>query len=379
MAQITDWIQPAILAALGATVVVMAGLQFRSDIPPDWAPPIEPPSVNIHDRERRVRNDAASPYAWIEMAEDLVQLGSADKARYAVERALGNGPNVPPVWMRAANVYFQLNDPEAALRCTARILAVLGEYDGLIFSYYDRFIPEVEGILAVINAQGPALRYFEHVLATNKAKEAETVWAWLDVHSWTTDEAAKRYITFLLQRDDPFRADAIFGRKLGGQRGANTVFNGGFESDPVGCELDWRIGPSRIVEAVRDDGAPKSGRYSLRVRFPGTENVTFDGVRQLVPVRAGRYTFEADLKTDGITTNEGVRFRISDAKNAARLNVVTDGVTGTTGWHTEKANVDVPAGTNLLRIEVRRNATYKFDNKIAGVAWIDNVRLVPTH
>ena len=59
------------------------------------------------------------------------------------------------------------------------------------------------------------------------------------------------------------------------------------------------------------------------MRFLGTENVAFSGVRQFTVVPPGRYRFSAEVSSDNLTTDQGPFFRIFDPANPARLNAET--------------------------------------------------------
>jgi hypothetical protein len=48
---------------------------------------------------------------------------------------------------------------------------------------------------------------------------------------------------------------------------------------------------------------------------------------------------------------------------------------GTNGWTRVEQTVRVPEATKLLEIQVIRKPTIKFENKVSGTAWIDDVSL----
>jgi hypothetical protein len=45
--------------------------------------------------------------------------------------------------MRAAFFHFQMEETDAAIRCSAKVLKTVPNYDGVIFNYYDRLVPGV--------------------------------------------------------------------------------------------------------------------------------------------------------------------------------------------------------------------------------------------
>jgi hypothetical protein len=92
-------------------------------------------------------------------------------------------------------------------------------------------------------------------------------------------------------------------------------------------------------------------------------------------VPSGTYRFTAYIRTEDITTDKGIAFRIFDPEEYSRLNATTDQFVGTTDWKRVEQIVRVPTATKLVAIEVVREPTMKFDNKVSGTAWIDDVSL----
>src|ERR1019366_5507530 len=138
---------------------------------------------------------------------------------------------------------------------------------------------------------------------------------------FTDRELAIAYVEFLLEQHQYDHAESVWVQEApaaarGGYPAHNRVYNGEFEQAPSGCRLDWKIGKTEAVEVERDGAVAKDGSFSLRTRFAGTENVSFQSVVQTVVAGAGNYRFSAWLKTEGITTDQGIRFCIQDGEAA---------------------------------------------------------------
>jgi hypothetical protein len=155
------------------------------------------------------------------------------------------------------------------------------------------------------------------------------------------------------------------------------LFNGDFESDPTQSPFDWKVARTEGVEVARDCTTASTGKCSLRISFAGTQNLGIAAASQLAFVRTGTYQFRAFIRTEGLTTDEGIRFRISDAEAPARLDEVFGQFIGSNPWSEVNHELVVPPGTRLLQIQAIRQPSLKFDNKIGGVAWIDDVELQP--
>ena len=83
------------------------------------------------------------------------------------------------------------------------------------------------------------------------------------------------------------------------------------------------------------------------------------------------------MRTEEISTDSGVRFEIIDIRHPSEVQIVTPNVTGTNPWTLVQADVLTGPETNLLKIALRRIPSWKFDNKLSGTVWVDDVRLTP--
>src|SRR5262249_40525764 len=124
-----------------------------------------------------------------------------------------------------------------------------------------------------------------------------------------------------------------------------------------------------------DSSVAHTGSQSLRIEFAGSENVDYAHISQTAFVEPGIYRFAAFVRTEKITTDQGIAFRIYDPELQSRLDIKTEGLTGTTNWKRVDLVIAVPQGTRLLRIQVIRRPSWRFDSHIAGTAWIDTVSL----
>jgi hypothetical protein len=125
-----------------------------------------------------------------------------------------------------------------------------------------------------------------------------------------------------------------------------------------------------------DDTVARSGRQSLRIRFGGKANVDYRHTSQItLATTPGSYRLQGFVRASGLTTDQGIGLRVFDLDNATRVDVRTDQVLGTTDWKEITGLVQVPRETKQLVVQVVRPRSWKFDNRIAGTAWIDDVSL----
>lgn len=160
--------------------------------------------------------------------------------------------------------------------------------------------------------------------------------------------------------------------------GESLVFNGGFEHDLANGGFDWREAPLDGAHFAIDTRVVHSGSRSLQVRFDGQTNADFQHLLQIVFVQPRvAYLFVAYLRTEEISTDQGLRFEIIDPQNPSEMRVLTENITGTTPWSLVRAEFTAGANTRLLQIALRRIPSGKIDSKIRGTVWIDDVSLVP--
>ncbi len=87
--------------------------------------------------------------------------------------------------------------------------------------------------------------------------------------------------------------------------------------------MDTSARPTRGVQATFDSTEKHSGEHSLRLVFDGSRNVNFSDVCHVLQVQPGTsYRFSAWVRTQGLTTDQGIRFRLEWLENS--LNASTE-------------------------------------------------------
>jgi len=333
--------------------------------------------------EELLRRDPASPFRWADLGDALIQAGDEERARYCHDRAIALGPHSPPILLRAAHFYYRINEQVAALQLLERILRITREYDQLIFSLHNRMDTDTSDVLEFgMPRELEVVRsYFQYLLNRGEPTDLTQAWDWMSAISLTNDRLLSPYLDFLL-RIKHYNAAldtlAAYFRSRGERRQieGNLLLNPGFEYEPLGTALDWVIRASNQFETTREPDVFQTGSWSLRIRFNGTENVNYHHLTQRVVVEPGRHHFRAQVRTDGVTTDQGVGFRIFAVDRTSSLNFETAPTVGTADWTAVETTFTVPRQTRLLEIQAFRRQSRKFDSKIDGTVWIDDVSLV---
>jgi tetratricopeptide (TPR) repeat protein len=331
-----------------------------------------------------LQRDPQDPYRWLDLGDAFFEAGQKENARYCFGQVLVLAPHSASLLLRVADFYFQIEENQEALQVSARILALIPDYDSVIFSEYIRSVDRTEDVLRFGLPEGgrAAQSWLQFLIQAGRLDDAQRTWDWVVAHGYADNALAGEYVGFLIRQGHPDSAASAWAQHMGARAHeydkSTYLFNGDFESDPAQSPFDWNVARAEGVEVDRDCTTAWSGKCSLRIRFAGTQNLGFAAASQLAFVWPGAYRFHAFVRTDALTTDQGVRFRISDAEAPARLDEVFGEFTGSSPWSSVDHDLVVAPETRLLRIEVVRQRSMKFDNKIDGTAWIDQLKLEPS-
>ncbi len=337
-------------------------------------------AVALENLEEALRRNVASPYRWCDVGEALLAAGRIEEARYCFIRAVELGPQISPVLWRTAQFYIQVHEPNRRQQYMGKMLELLPEYKELVFDAYFSSRGNVSDTLEHgFSPQSPLAKdYFRYLLVHATLEDMKKAWDWLKGHSIADDPLAGEYVDLLIKKGEYLLAVDTWKRTAGHYDNAylrpNLVFNGDFESQPLQSGLDWRFPETPGVGIKRDSTVAFSGSSSLQIEFDGERNIDFRHLTHDVVAPPGHYHFRALVRTSELTTDQGIRFRLVDS--SGRLNLETTQLTGTHDWTPVDLDFTLAGPVRLLRIEVVRQPSAKFDNKIRGHAWVDSVSLV---
>lgn len=368
-----------VVSMMSCAVVVLAGRAMLAA----YSQP-GPADLTLDQRMAALRASPASPYRWVDLAEGLAPAGNVGEARTAITHALALGPRVPPVIRRSATLLDDIGDRRAAVALMVQALQQPGDDPREALDWFvERRVPH-EDVLAGLAGHQPALQaYLRFLMVPGTCRQADAAWRELLTRYRPGAAVAVDYVNFV--RNDclqPAAADSAwtdYARQSSpAYRVTDWVFNGGFEQDPMAVPFDWqwnRRDPD--VTTSLDSAEAGAGARSLRVRFRRTSAADYEGAWQTVLVEPGAYRFTAAVRTEGLMGAEGIRFRISGGNGSSRLDVRSDAATGSTGWRTVSADVEVPEGITQVRIQLLRAASVgpTADAVADGAAWVDAVTL----
>jgi len=326
-----------------------------------------------------LQRDPSYPFRWAELGEALDSIQSKQDAAYCFRQAVALAPHWPPVLMRAASFYFRSGDSQSAFPLCSQALDKAEQYDAFIFSLY-LSQANIGDVLRYGFPEGnprPARSFLRFAIQNGNVASTRAVWNWLSQKDYLNDQSAAAYVNFLLVQHSPQEASAVWKQYLGPRAGdygkSNFIFNGGFESVPVGAGLDWMITPQKGIQVIRDDKNYDSGHSALRIAFDGTQNLTDTGVKQIVVLPKGSYRFRARIRTEEITTDQGIYFQLLPLDQAPPCQWKSTPWSGTNPWSTVEVFFTVPGEGGAYLIKLVRNESIKIDSLIAGTVWIDSL------
>lgn len=217
---------------------------------------------------------------------------------------------------------------------------------------------------------GPALYgdLLRRFMQGNAPDKAGTVWREMERAGTITTDTALAYVNFLLGQDDIGAAARVWNGRF--RRDDSLLYNPELRLPLAGSGFGWRISGGPGVS-----WQPASEKGGLRISFDGTANVSFQ-LRQIVPLPPGSYLFRGYMSTADLTTDQLPYWSISGYKCPAPT------VTGampppTAGRHEFFLPFDVPESCPAVQVTLRRNASYFFDNRIAGTFIVEELAIDP--
>jgi len=159
----------------------------------------------------------------------------------------------------------------------------------------------------------------------------------------------------------------------------SVLWDGGFEASFSYGGLGWFYEP--VVKGVQietDTQEKHSGEQSLRLLFAGRSNISFSEICHVAVIEPGRsYQLSGWVQTKRLTTDQGVRLVLYSSSKGKAMAIATPEVHGDSPWTPLTLQWTAPPDTQTASVCVARYPSDSGDGEIAGIAWIDDVALVP--
>ena len=334
---------------------------------------------------RSVADDPRYANAWMELGDAYEASGDLATASHAYAQAAEAYPDSSDMHWRYGSFLLRQGQTQNAYQHIRRALEITPTLTPLVISRVWRATQDTKALLTQVlpnpEFDFEALDWF---CGDGDVDAAMETWNAIVSAGKPLDIRDSFKIVDLLleaQRSDDARlvwrqAVDLSGHPSEISQDPSLIFNGGFEYDSLGGGLDWIIQPRDGITYEYDTAQFHAGKRSLRISFDGSENFDFNQVYERVPVKPQTvYHFSGFLRTAGITTESGIRFAITFPQSALPP-LILDSVTGDKDWTAQTADFVTGPNVHSLSILVARLPSRKFDNKLLGTVWVDDVSLV---
>jgi tetratricopeptide (TPR) repeat protein len=337
---------------------------------------------------RAVQLNPRSPYYKLDLASALEMSGQNDEAEKYFRAAQEDFPISAEVSWKYGNFLLrQQRMPEAykeihraAMESPKLIPTVVSRVwrgNSDVHALLDQVLPDTAAadwvaLTYFSDEQEPsaALAVWSRLLAKKPTVVAPKLFALLDmlVKQERYDDAGVVWRQAMSLRGGPPPA----------QDGDSLLYDGGFEKKISGGGFGWQQVEVSGADFDFDADIKHSGERSARISFDGTQNLNYGHLYQQVLVTPGvHYHFRGYLRTDKISTDSGARFEIYDPKDQKSLDVLTSNEIGTQPWTLAEADFTPGPKTFLVVVHVFRAPSLRFDNKISGTVWADDLAVFP--
>lgn len=359
--------------------VLTAQLIAAREAQPDRAVTLDPKVLSSY-----LNRDRSAPYRWDEFGEALSNAGRRDEARKAFEHAVRLGPTSSSTLVMASEFAFDDGRERDGFELASRALAADDPqiYDA-VFSVLDAKqvgAARIVSSVAMDRTAGTSLLRRQLRADPLSLESVRCVWEWAVDRGFVDDPLAREYTGVLLANKQSREAWTDWVRyaksKEDGYPEKNLVFNGNFAREPTGSPFDWQISPVAGVKAVLErEPSARGTMRTLRLTFDGTHNVGDVGVAQRVSLTPGTYVLRAKVRTEGLTTDQGVAIKVRTGLPSTP-DESTQPFTGATAPTDVELPFEIPSEADGVTIALSRKPSLRFDRLVRGTFWLEAVSLV---
>lgn len=241
--------------------------------------------------------------------------------------------------------------------------------------------PFVEALVAVLVDRPPWRRDFLTHLSGNPA-DLDDVVALFEALAGPSPLAMdeQRLLVDALERGARWNELEEIWRRLvdPGANGRSTPVDGGFERDPHGFGLGWRMAkvPGALIGFAPARGSIDGGR-AMAIRFLD-QRVPFEHVRQRLLLPEGGHRLSGEARVDGLRARRGLRWEVTCEGRTDPL-AVSPLFVGSHGWQPWSIDFSVPSGCPTQWLVLRIAAIGPSEQLIGGAVAFDGLRIEQRH
>ena len=346
------------------------------------------PAGAVGDFEKAVARVPLSATYWSDLAGAYESIGKISLAREAFSRARAAYPASAVVAWGYGNFLLRQGDDASGF---AQINHAVQADPSLALPAVSQAWHKTQDANVLLNQVLPATQdaYFQAIdFMAASGQPAAALAIWQRLLSLGKPVELRRsipFIEFLIQSDRAEDTSCVWREALAAAglphsepANQSLIWNGDFARDFLNGGLDWRWNSPFGASLGFDAPPPSSGGRSLRLDFSGGANLDLSEPLEFVPVEPSHsYHFHVVVRTEGITTENGLFFSIGDPHHGAAV-VSTENLTGSHSWTPTDVNYTTGPQTHFLIVQVCRAQSHLFESKLSGTAWIGDVSLTPS-
>jgi len=311
--------------------------------------------------------------SFVDLSEIYLDEDSYEQSEILLRRAQYLSPYAFKLIWRMAILSLWIDQKDLAMD----LLNTISRVDsGKVFDLAWRIFDDKDQVNDQLVNKNNIKSYFNFLMQKKEVERTYGVWDKLAEYKYIDNDLEIKYMDFLIKNDQFVKAGKLWNEMHGESEDEITLWNGSFETKPIQNGFGWIIEKIDNAYVGYDWDEKTEGNYSLYLEFDGKENLEYYHISKIVPVLSNRdYTFSYNLKTDELSTTNGVYWAISCYPERSLYNIKTTVITGSNSWKEYKENIPVPEECNALRLILRRDKSKKLDKFISGKVWIDDVEM----
>ena len=327
--------------------------------------------------------------AWLDLGTNYELEGNAKAAREAFLQAKISYPSSAEVAWRYGNFLLREGELPAAYAEIQLAVRLDPHRAATAFSRCYRANPDIDAIMDQALPADPVV-YVEVLGEAARSKQlaaAQTVWErLLLMHPHLHFRDFDPFVSELLAAGQASEARRVWGEGVATmtlpaleQTKDSVVWDPSFESGAGGYFFSWRYQPNTQGVQISLDRVQKhSGSQSLRLTFDGKHNENLEPACTMVNVEPNTaYHFSGWVRTQDLTTNSGIGFRIHSAGGPSSGVDQTREIHGTTPWTLVEMAWTAGPKVHQASVCIMREPSDTPNTNISGSAWVDDINLVP--
>jgi tetratricopeptide (TPR) repeat protein len=338
---------------------------------------------------RAIALNPHSTEAWLDLATAYELDGNAAEAREAYLQAKQSYPSSADVSWRYGNFLLRQGQQAQSYAELKRAIAADPLRGGAAFSRAYRSNPDIDELLRDLlpPIQSVYVDVIWEALSEKQLAVAKSVWAkLLTIHPHLELREVNRLVGELLLAGEDSDARRVWEQGTATmnlppllQPKGTVVWDPSFESALKDSTFSWSYPPTFHGATIGLDKFQKlSGSQSLRLSFDGKHDPALETPCTNAIVQPGTtYRFSGWIKTDALTSDQGIGFRLRSVSRGVTADVKTQQLLGTNPWTDVNQLWTAAPDVRGMQICVVRDPSANPDARISGTAWIDDVNLLP--